>query len=127
MNVSVALPFECFSLLWLRYDSAFTVLKGHSEHRKTLALDPILLECLFSSKADLLNKWLSDFPKLPSGTTLLNFSSSHDGIGLRPLQGLMDNKRIHELGAQLKRLENIYNGNRFITLTKELRTQSLGI
>ncbi len=74
------------------------LIDGNESHiAYNFSLPPLLLECLFSSNADLLNKWLSNFPKLPSGTTLLNFSSSHDGIGLRPLEGLMDNKRIHEL------------------------------
>ncbi len=60
-------------------------------------LPPLLLESLISSKADLLNEWLFKWPSLPDKTSFLNFTSSHDGIGLRALEGLMDSNRIHNL------------------------------
>tara|TARA_Y100001968_G_scaffold66042_1_gene56898 strand:+ start:952 stop:2721 length:1770 start_codon:yes stop_codon:yes gene_type:complete len=60
-------------------------------------LPPLLLEALFTDKADLVNKWLSDWPSLPENTTFLNFTASHDGIGLRALEGLMSQQRFHEL------------------------------
>ena len=60
-------------------------------------LPPLLLESLLSEKADLINSWLNSWPKLPKKTSLLNFTASHDGIGLRALEGLMDQKRFHQL------------------------------
>jgi len=60
-------------------------------------LPPLLLEAIITSKADILNKWISDWPDLPSDTTLFNFTASHDGVGLRALEGLMNDERIREL------------------------------
>ncbi len=60
-------------------------------------LPPLLLESIYTSQADLLNDWLSNWTELPENTSLLNFTSSHDGIGLRALEGIMDNTRIHNL------------------------------
>ncbi len=60
-------------------------------------LPPLLLESIFSNKADLLNQWIDLWPELPPNTLLLNFSASHDGIGLRPLKGLINNERFHRL------------------------------
>ena len=60
-------------------------------------LPPLLLEALISNKSDLLNNWLFDWPDLPRKTSLLNFTASHDGIGLRALEGLMNNERFHDL------------------------------
>jgi sucrose phosphorylase len=60
-------------------------------------LPPLLVEALISRRADLLNEWLARWPKLPAGSSLLNFSACHDGIGLRPLEGLMPPERLHEL------------------------------
>ena len=60
-------------------------------------LPPLLVEALISRRADLLNQWLARWPELPAGTSLLNFSACHDGIGLRPLEGLMPPERVHEL------------------------------
>ena len=60
-------------------------------------LPPLLLEASVSGRADLLNAWLSHWPDLPPQTGLLNFTACHDGIGLRPLEGLMPQKRLLQL------------------------------
>ena len=60
-------------------------------------LPPLILEAIISSRADILNKWISEWPELPSNTTLFNFTASHDGIGLRALEGLMNDNRVKEL------------------------------
>ncbi len=60
-------------------------------------LPPLLLEAVISSRADLLNEWIYNWPKLPNNTTLFNFTASHDGVGLRPLEGLMNEDRLKEL------------------------------
>ncbi len=60
-------------------------------------LPPLLLEAIYTGKTDLLNDWLSNWNELPKYTSLLNFTSSHDGIGLRALEGIMDDQRVHNL------------------------------
>ena len=60
-------------------------------------LPPLVLEAVITSKADILNSWINKWPKLPVSTTLFNFTASHDGIGLRALEGLMNEDRIKKL------------------------------
>lgn len=60
-------------------------------------LPPLLLEAIITSRADILNSWIFDWPKLPEDTTLFNFTASHDGVGLRALEGLMNEQRIKDL------------------------------
>jgi len=60
-------------------------------------LPPLLLEAMISGRGDLLNRWLARWPGLPAGTALLNFAACHDGVGLRPLEGLMEPERIERL------------------------------
>ncbi|MYA91431.1 MAG: glycosidase [Synechococcus sp. SB0663_bin_10] len=60
-------------------------------------LPPLLLEALFSNNCDLINRWLARWPRLPQGSTMLNFTASHDGIGLRPAEGLISPERLHNL------------------------------
>ncbi len=60
-------------------------------------LPPLLLEAIITSRADILNSWICDWPELPASTTLFNFTASHDGIGLRALEGLMNEQRIEGL------------------------------
>jgi sucrose phosphorylase len=50
-----------------------------------------------SGRADLLNGWLTRWPQLPNQTGLLNFTACHDGVGLRPLEGLMADQRVLQL------------------------------
>ncbi len=60
-------------------------------------LPPLLLEAIITSRADILNSWICDWPELPKTTTLFNFTASHDGVGLRALEGLMNEQRIKDL------------------------------
>ena len=60
-------------------------------------LPPLILEAIVNNKPDLLNQWIEAFPILPPKTLLLNFTASHDGIGLMPLKGLMSQDRINNL------------------------------
>ena len=60
-------------------------------------LPPLLLEAIYTGKTDLLFNWLSNWKELPTSTSLLNFTSSHDGIGLRALEGIMEENRMHNL------------------------------
>lgn len=74
------------------------LLNGKEAHLAyNFPLPPLLLEAAISGKADLLNRWLQRWPQLPSSTGLLNFTASHDGIGLRPLEGLMEQSRLIQL------------------------------
>ena len=66
-------------------------------------LPPLLLEAVLRERPDLLNRWLERWPQLPEQTTLLNFSASHDGVGLRPLEGLMEAERLEQLLALCER------------------------
>ena len=61
------------------------------------SLPPLLLDALLNEDAAPLTKWLSDFPETPGGTTFFNFTASHDGVGVRPLEGLVPHARIERL------------------------------
>lgn len=54
------------------------------------SLPPLLLHALWRGKADVLRAWLAQLPEPPTGTAYLNFTASHDGVGLRPLEGLVE-------------------------------------
>ena len=60
-------------------------------------IPPLLLEAVITSRADILNLWIDDWPELPNTTTMFNFTASHDGVGLRALEGLMSDERLNEL------------------------------
>ncbi|MBR2513150.1 MAG: alpha-amylase [Halomonas sp.] len=63
------------------------------------ALPPLLLHTLTRGEASTLQNWLTNLPVLPKQCTYLNFTASHDGIGVRPLEGLLPD---HERDALLE-------------------------
>jgi len=60
-------------------------------------LPPLVLHAFQSRRADTLGRWISEL-ELPSGrATFLNVLSTHDGIGLNPLQGILGEDEILEM------------------------------
>ena len=53
------------------------------------SLPPLLINTLVSGNCRHLKTWLMSMPPAQMGTTYLNFIASHDGIGLRPTDGLL--------------------------------------
>ena len=62
-------------------------------------LPPLLLHTLTSGEAATLADWLASLPELPPGCSYVNFTASHDGIGVRPLEGWLPH---HEVEALLE-------------------------
>ncbi len=58
------------------------------------ALPPLLLHLFLKEDSSQFIEWLKALPTPPKGCTFLNFIASHDGIGLRPLEGILPPKEI---------------------------------
>lgn len=61
------------------------------------SLPPLLLHALFSGNPHYLSQWAASIPQIPAGCTFFNFTASHDGIGVRPLEGLLPEDELHQL------------------------------
>ena len=61
------------------------------------SLPPLLVYTLLSGNCRHLKTWMMSMPPARSGTTYLNFIASHDGIGLRPLDGLLSDTERNSL------------------------------
>ena len=53
------------------------------------SLPPLVLNALLQGKSDHLKTWMMSMPPAPIGCAYLNFTASHDGIGVRPAEGLL--------------------------------------
>lgn len=53
------------------------------------SLPPLLVHALLSGRSTYLRRWMMSTAPTPEGCTVFNFSASHDGIGLRPVEGLL--------------------------------------
>ncbi|SMX44795.1 sugar phosphorylase [Actibacterium lipolyticum] len=54
------------------------------------SLPPLLLHALLSGTAAHLKRWQVSMPPAQLGCAYLNFTASHDGIGMRPAEGILD-------------------------------------
>ncbi|MEQ6250028.1 sugar phosphorylase [Sulfitobacter sp. HNIBRBA3233] len=52
-------------------------------------LPPLILHAMMSGSARHLLRWQRGMPPAPLGCAYLNFTASHDGIGMRPAEGLL--------------------------------------
>ncbi|WP_434288702.1 sugar phosphorylase [Celeribacter sp. SCSIO 80788] len=67
------------------------------------SLPPLLLHALLSGSSLYLNQWLMRMPPAQLGCAYLNFSASHDGIGVRGAEGLLAPE---ELGQVIQRVRD---------------------
>jgi sucrose phosphorylase len=72
------------------------------------SLPPLLLHALINGDAQYLTRWAAELDAPPEGCTYLNFTASHDGVGVRPLEGLVPDQerqaiadRVVELGGRV--------------------------
>lgn len=66
------------------------------------SLPPLLLEAMLSEDATALHGWLADLESPPAGCMYFNFTASHDGIGVRPLEGLVSHERFDRLVTAIR-------------------------
>tara|TARA_R110000744_G_scaffold117745_1_gene220123 strand:- start:17459 stop:19204 length:1746 start_codon:yes stop_codon:yes gene_type:complete len=67
------------------------------------SLPPLLINTLLTGNCTHLKRWLMSMPPSQDGTMYFNFIASHDGIGLRPAEGLLSNT---ELDSLVQTIEN---------------------
>jgi sucrose phosphorylase len=60
-------------------------------------LPPLTLHAFATGDATALKTWLNTIDDIPPATTYFNFLASHDGVGLRPLEGLVDESDVETL------------------------------
>jgi sucrose phosphorylase len=68
------------------------------------SLPPLLLHGLINGDASYLTKWAASLGNLPLTCTYVNFTASHDGIGVRPLQGIIPDAELMKLAERMKSL-----------------------
>ena len=61
------------------------------------SLPPLLVNTLVTGDCRYLCQWMMSMPPAQNGTCYFNFVASHDGIGLRPAEGLLDESEIDTL------------------------------
>lgn len=65
------------------------------------SLPPLLLHAFDAESGERLSAWAASLPTLPAGCSFFNFTASHDGVGLRPLEGLVPEEQIADLARRV--------------------------
>lgn len=82
------------------------------------SLPPLLVNTLITGSCDHLKQWMMSMPPARNGTAYFNFIASHDGIGLRPAEGLLNEQEIDSLVSTMQDFGGLIswrtaeNGNR---------------
>ncbi|MFL0810180.1 MAG: alpha-glucosidase C-terminal domain-containing protein [Agarilytica sp.] len=66
------------------------------------SLPPLVLQALVAGTSRHLKAWQMSMPPAQAGTFFFNFLASHDGIGLRPAEGLLSEGEIDELVSTMQ-------------------------
>lgn len=61
------------------------------------SLPPLLVNTMVTGNCYYLKQWLMSMPPAQNGTAYFNFIASHDGIGLRPAEGLLSELEVNVL------------------------------
>ena len=78
--------------------------KGDEAHAVyQFTLPPLLLHGLLRGTAKHLSSWASQLSSPPRGCHFLNFTASHDGIGVRPLEGILPKREILDLAEEVEK------------------------
>ena len=72
------------------------------------SLPPLLIHAFLFENSSYLNKWSKKLPNAKFQNSYLNFIASHDGIGMRPTEGILNERSLNNF---LKRLKK--NGSKF--------------
>ncbi|MEW8312884.1 MAG: sugar phosphorylase [Candidatus Thiodiazotropha taylori] len=69
------------------------------------SLPPLILHAIMCQTTEFLVPWARSLEQetLPEGCTYLNFTASHDGVGLRPLEDLVPDEDLDELLDMMRR------------------------
>lgn len=87
------------------------------------SLAPLVIHALLTGESKYLVTWMMSMPPAPIDCTYLNFTASHDGIGMRPAEGLLSEEEqqkvvqtIESFGGRISRRSTPDGGERIYEL-----------
>ena len=77
--------------------------KGDEAHAVyQFSLPPLLLHGLLRGTSKHLRNWAANLAPPPKGCYFLNFTASHDGVGVRPLEGILPKEDVLSLAKEIE-------------------------
>ena len=83
--------------------SYFGTKNNESHWIYNFSLPPLLIHSFLFEDSTYLNRWSKNLPQTKIGNNYLNFIASHDGIGMRPVEGYLDQKSLSRFFKRIKK------------------------
>ncbi len=81
---------------------------GNGENEAQLiynfSLPPLVLHAFHNGNAETLSRWANSLVTSSKKTTFFNFLASHDGIGVMPVRGILDEEEVEAMANRVKQL-----------------------
>ena len=77
------------------------------------SLPPLLIHAFLFENSSYLNQWSRKLPSTKYGNCYLNFIASHDGIGIRPTEGILNEKTLSSFLKRLKKMDQNFLTEKF--------------
>ncbi len=71
--------------------------KNEAQMVYNFSLPPLILHTFHTGNATVLQQWAANLDVLPETATFFNFIASHDGLGVRPAEGILSTAEIQAL------------------------------
>ena len=77
---------------------------GHNEAHLIyqFPLPPLTLQAFQTGDATHLSNWANSLEPTTEDTTFFNFLASHDGVGVRPVEGILNTDEVHTMAETVK-------------------------
>lgn len=87
---------------------------GHDEAQLVynFSLAPLILYSLENQNCEALKTWVANLKPLPGEGLFFNFTATHDGIGVRPLEGILPDDEVLTFAERMKEKGGLVNFRR---------------
>ena len=115
---SLIISWVCFKLIHLLLFS----FQRYAIASNLKIVTPLLIHAFLFENSSYLNKWSKNLPNTKNENCYLNFIASHDGIGMRPTEGLLNEKTLNNFLKRLKKMAQNFLTEKFkIKLKRYMR------
>tara|TARA_B000000609_G_scaffold135620_1_gene111362 strand:+ start:2464 stop:4209 length:1746 start_codon:yes stop_codon:yes gene_type:complete len=91
------------------------------------SLAPLLVYTLLFENCSILSRWSKSMPPSRNGSAYLNFIASHDGLGMRPIEGILNNAQTKTFFRRIKKNGGKFSHRKFMKINKKVYESNISL
>ena len=91
------------------------------------SLAPLIVYTLLFENSDVLSNWSKGMPPAKNGSAYLNFIATHDGIGMRPVEGILNDKQLNKLFKRIEKNGGKFSHRKFMKIDKKVYEANISL